>query len=57
MAECFRWYLTCALTLCNLEEIMAERSITIRHFSGKRTARTIYQKQMVLRRMIYSAMR
>ena len=31
IAQCVRWYLAYALSLRNLEEIMAERGITVDH--------------------------
>ncbi len=31
IAQCVRWYLACALSLRNLEEMMAERGIVVDH--------------------------
>ncbi|UAN48763.1 IS6 family transposase [Serratia sp. JSRIV001] len=43
IVQCVRWYLAYALSLRNLEEMMAERVLllTIPRFIGKRTAKAV----------------
>ncbi|ENY8141226.1 IS6 family transposase, partial [Escherichia coli] len=36
IAQCVRWYLTCALSLRNLGEIMAERGVIVGHSTRHR---------------------